>query len=237
MARWICNDNPGFRSITWGIVWTLTAHGYYGALVWERDANVSLPLEGFSYISHWRKEFPEAYNKHTNTQDTIPDHVCINVSTNQFNLRLPQSLKWDRHWIPQGNLTGSIHMTCRGKMIYTHTQTENNRAYISEKHSSKTWWAGEAGYVEQYSISISLQFFIFPMRRHQLEEYTGLLQYKLANNAEHHKKNLEFCFVCFLKKKKIVVAVRRLQWKWMRPTFRGIKSRNIKLIIVYKNVI
>lgn len=127
--------------------------------------------------------------------------LCINVSTNQFNLRLPQSLKWDRHWIPQGNLTGSIHMTYRGKMIYTHTQTENNRAYISEKHSSKTWWAGEAGYVEQYSISISLQFFIFPMKRHQLEEYTGLLHYKLANNAEHHKKNLDmylcFCFVCF----------------------------------------
>jgi len=57
--------------------------------------------------------------------------LCINVSTNQFNLSLAQSLKWDWHSIPQGNLTGSIHMnTNRRKMIHTHTQTENNRAYI-----------------------------------------------------------------------------------------------------------
>jgi len=34
-------------------------------------------------MSHWRKEFPEAYNKHTNTHDTIPDQVmykCLNQS-------------------------------------------------------------------------------------------------------------------------------------------------------------
>lgn len=34
-------------------------------------------------MSHWRREFPEAYNKHTNTHDTIPDQVmykCLNQS-------------------------------------------------------------------------------------------------------------------------------------------------------------
>lgn len=38
-------------------------------------------------------------------------------------------------------------------MIHTHTQTENNRPHISEKCSSKKWYEGEAGYVEQDNIS------------------------------------------------------------------------------------
>lgn len=59
--------------------------------------------------------------------------LCINVSTNQFNLCLPQSLKWDQHWIPQGNLTRSIHMTYRGKMIHT---TLKHRAYSTYKQST-----------------------------------------------------------------------------------------------------
>lgn len=173
----------------------------------EKEMLMSL-LEGFSYMSHRRKEFPEAYNKHTNTHDTIPDQVmykCLNqsiqsTSSSVIEMRSTLNSTGKSYWVY------SYEIQTEGKWYTPTLKTENNRAYISEKHSSKTWWAGKAGYVEQYNISISLQYFIFPMRRHQLKEYTRLLLYKLAYNVEYHKNNSDMYFV-FLKKKKT-----RLHW-------------------------
>ncbi len=86
----------------------------------ERDANISLPPGGFQLhvpLEEGISRSLQSTQTHT-TQFLIV--LYINVSTNQFNLSLSQSLKRDRKGIPQGNLTVSIYMKYKQKENDTH---------------------------------------------------------------------------------------------------------------------